>query len=179
MDSALLLLLFLTKHLFKDCGKQGRWQPILDLLLDSKILLLVKWKASFVSLPTPRYSIFIFCLYPTSQNIQAMLLRKITGPALATKFLSVPPKENLMDHQCVCVSECVCVCVCVRTCAHVSHSSVSDSLWSHDCSPPGSSIQGILPARTLERVAISFSRESSWPRDRTQISCIACRLFII
>ena len=119
------------------------------------------------------------CLYPTSQNIQAMLLRKITGPALATKFLSVPPKENLMDHQCVCVSECVCVCVCVRTCAHVSHSSVSDSLWSHDCSPPGSSIQGILPARTLERVAISFSRESSWPRDQTQISCIACRLFII
>ena len=42
-----------------------------------------------------------------------MLLRKITGPALATKFLSVPPKENLMDHQCVCVSECVCVCVYV------------------------------------------------------------------
>ena len=30
-----------------------------------------------------------------------------------------------------------------------------------DCSPPGSSVHGILQARTLEWVAISFSRESS------------------
>ena len=38
-----------------------------------------------------------------------------------------------------------------------------------DCNPPGSSVHGILQARILERVAISFSRGSSWPRDRTQI----------
>ena len=30
-----------------------------------------------------------------------------------------------------------------------------------DCSPPGSSVHGILQARILECVAISFSRESS------------------
>ena len=41
-----------------------------------------------------------------------------------------------------------------------------------DYSPPGSSVQGILQARILEWVAISFSRESSWPRDRTLISCL-------
>ena len=34
-----------------------------------------------------------------------------------------------------------------------------------DCSPPGSSIHGILQARILEWVAISFSRGSSQPRD--------------
>ena len=34
-----------------------------------------------------------------------------------------------------------------------------------DCSPPGSSIHGILQARLLEWVAIAFSRGSSWPRD--------------
>ena len=34
-----------------------------------------------------------------------------------------------------------------------------------DCSPPGSSLHGILQARVLEWVAISFSRESSQPRD--------------
>ena len=34
-----------------------------------------------------------------------------------------------------------------------------------DGSPPGSPILGILQARTLEWVAISFSRRSSWPRD--------------
>ena len=37
-----------------------------------------------------------------------------------------------------------------------------------DCHLPGSSIHGILPARILEWVGISFSRESSQPRDRTQ-----------
>ena len=34
-----------------------------------------------------------------------------------------------------------------------------------DCSLPGSSNHGILQARILERVAISFSRGSSQPRD--------------
>ena len=41
-----------------------------------------------------------------------------------------------------------------------------------DCSPPGSSIAGILQARILEWVAISFSRESSRLRDRTHVSYI-------
>ena len=45
------------------------------------------------------------------------------------------------------------------------------------CSPPGSSIHGILQARILEWVAIAFSRGSSWPRDRTQVSHIAGRHF--
>ena len=39
-----------------------------------------------------------------------------------------------------------------------------------DCSPPGFSILGILQARILEWVAVSFSRGSSQPRDRTQVS---------
>ena len=54
---------------------------------------------------------------------------------------------------------------------------MSDSLQSMDCSPPGSSIHGILQARILEWVAISFSRGSSRPRDRTQGSHIAGRCF--
>ena len=47
-----------------------------------------------------------------------------------------------------------------------------------DCSPPVSSVHGILQARILEWVAISFSRGSSQPRD-TQVSCIAGRRFIL
>ena len=42
---------------------------------------------------------------------------------------------------------------------------------------PGSSDHGIFQARVLEWVAISFFRGSSWPRDRTQVSCIAGRFF--
>ena len=36
-----------------------------------------------------------------------------------------------------------------------------------DCNRPGSSVHGILQARILEWVAISFSRGSSQPRDQT------------
>ena len=38
-----------------------------------------------------------------------------------------------------------------------------------DCSPPGSSVHGISQARMLEMIAISSSRESSWPRDWTHL----------
>ena len=43
-----------------------------------------------------------------------------------------------------------------------------------DCSPRGSSVHGILQARILEWVAISFFRVSSWPRDGTQ-GLLHCR----
>ena len=46
-----------------------------------------------------------------------------------------------------------------------------------ECSLPGSSVHGIFQARTLEWVAISFSRESSRPSNWTQVSCIAGRFF--
>ena len=48
-----------------------------------------------------------------------------------------------------------------------------------DCSPPGSSVHGILQPRILEWVAISFSRGYSRPRDRTQLSCMAGRCFYL
>ena len=48
-----------------------------------------------------------------------------------------------------------------------------------DCSLPGSSVHGIFQARVLEWVAFSFSRGSSWPRDRTQVSHIAGKCFTI
>ena len=47
------------------------------------------------------------------------------------------------------------------------------------CSPLGSSIHGISQARILEWVAISFSRESSQPRDRTRVSHSAGSFFIV
>ena len=45
-----------------------------------------------------------------------------------------------------------------------------------DYSPTGSSLHGILQARILEWVAMSFSRGSSRPADRTHISCIGSRI---
>ena len=48
-----------------------------------------------------------------------------------------------------------------------------------DCSPSGSSVHGIFQARVLEWIAISFSRESSRPRNRTQVSHIAGSHFTV
>ena len=72
----------------------------------------------------------------------------------------------------VCVCVCVCVvcvcaqsCLCVQLCLILCHPV--------NCSPPGSSVQGISQARILEWVAISSSRGSSWPRDWSHSSCLA------
>ena len=51
-----------------------------------------------------------------------------------------------------------------------------------DCSPPGSSVHGNLLARILEWVAISYSRGSSQPKDRTHSlasSALAGGFFIL
>ena len=48
-----------------------------------------------------------------------------------------------------------------------------------DYSLPGFSVHGILQARILEWIVIPFSKGSSQPRDRTQVSCIAGRFFTV
>ena len=53
-----------------------------------------------------------------------------------------------------------------------SHSVVTDS-----CDPMDYIVYGILQARIPEWVAFPFSRASSQPRDRSQVSCTAGRFF--
>ena len=45
------------------------------------------------------------------------------------------------------------------------------------CNPMDHTVHRILQARILEWVAFPVSRESSQPRDRTQVSHIACKFF--
>ena len=77
--------------------------------------------------------------------------------------------QNLLNGNFIYKYVCVCVCVCVReraqSCLTLHHSV--------DCSPPGSSVCGILQARILEWIGISFSRGSSLPRGQTQVSCVS------
>ena len=68
------------------------------------------------------------------------------------------------------IPQAPCVCVLVAQ----SYPTLCDPM---DCNPPGSSVHEIFQARILEWVAISFSRGSSQPRDRTQVSCTAGRFF--
>ena len=61
----------------------------------------------------------------------------------------------------------------------VSCSIMSDFMTPWTVAPPGSSVRGILQARILQWVVISFSRGSSPFRDQIWVSCIACRSFTI
>ena len=82
--------------------------------------------------------------------------------------------QSLVKPVCV----CVCVCVCARARAHTRTRLVTQlcpALCNNmDCSPPGSSVLGILQARILEWVAMPSSRGSSQSRDRTGVCCISC-----
>ena len=65
----------------------------------------------------------------------------------------------------------VCACPVAQSCPTL--------LDTMDCSPPASSVRGILQARTLEWVAMPSSRGSSQPKDQTQVSQIAGGFFTI
>ena len=55
--------------------------------------------------------------------------------------------------------KCMCTCSITQSCPILHHPI--------NCSLPGLSVLGIFQARTLEWVAISYSRGSFWPRDQT------------
>ena len=65
------------------------------------------------------------------------------------------------------------------SCLSVDRACILSQLWltlsdPMDCSPSGSSVHGILWARTLEWVAVPSSRGSSRPRDQTHVSYVSC-----
>ena len=63
--------------------------------------------------------------------------------------------------------EC-CMCGCLVA------SVVSDSLQPYRLQPASSSVHGILQARILEWVVMTFFRGSFQPRDQTQVSYVSC-----
>ena len=104
-----------------------------------------------------------------------------------TSLYPIPPTEKLRMFPVL-----ICQCRYVETATHMCaypYLSMSTrvlvvqsclTLWDPmDCSLPGSSVHGILQARILDWVAIPFSKGSSQPRSRTQVSCTAGRFFII
>ena len=99
---------------------------------------------------------------PTGTQVTALLYDSC--PQIFWGLLQIPffTKPLLVTRTfCVCVHTCICLVM-------------SDSLWPMDCSPPGSSVHGILQARITEGVTIPFFKACSWARDRTRVSCISC-----
>ena len=82
-------------------------------------------------------------------------------------FIPIPKKGNAKE------------CSNYRTIALISHASKVkvDQLCPTLCDPMNYTVHGILQARIQEWVAFPFSRGSSQPRDKTQISCITGKFF--
>ena len=92
--------------------------------------------------------------------------RSLASPALTGGFFTTSATWEA-PHKRVCVCMCSVTHSCLTLCNPM------------DCNPPSSSVHGILQARILDWAAISFSRRSSRPRDRTQVSCIAGGFFTV
>ena len=98
------------------------------------------------------YSVFSYCL-----NFLQLLIKKQrhsvvhnSKPYHSCNFFIL---SGGISHVSVCVCVCVCVCLVSQSCLTLCNPM--------DCRQPSSSVHGILQARTLEWVAISFSRGSS------------------
>ena len=100
---------------------------------------------------SPQSRDYYYCLIPICNRLSL-----INSPTIITKVQSnkmiQSPTRSLM---------CACTLSCPTLCNPM------------DYSPPGSSLYGILQARTLEWVAMPSYKGSSWPKDRTQVSCTA------
>ena len=117
--------------------------------------------------------------YPLSSNIAELIEIICTNLSIIDWFFTLFLLNFAKNFSFVFVIFCL-----VMKCRHLQNlvsMLVSQScltLWElMDYSPPGSSVLGILQTKILEWVVISFSRVSSWPRDQTQVTCIAGGFF--
>ena len=107
----------------------------------------------------PKYLSFSFSISPSNEY---------SGPiSFRMDWLDLPEvqgtlKSLLQHHNCVLVSQL--------------GPTLCDPM---DYSPPGFSVHRILQARTLEWIAIPFSRGTFQPRDRTLASGLAGRFFTV
>ena len=89
--------------------------------------------------------------------------REIQGVNAQEEKDKISKKENICIEQ-----EYFPTCACMLSCFSLVW--LCDPV---DCSPPGSSVRGILQARILEWIAMPSSMGSSWPRDWTRTSYIS------
>jgi len=140
---------------------RGAWWAIVHRVTKSWTWL--NWLTMHTHTVTCWYpTVFIISLYSSTWLYYFKLLpRKIQ---LENKFIvCFSIYENPFKGTSDCSKfQCVHIQLCLTLCDPM------------DCSPPGSSILGIILERILEWVAISSSRGSSWPRDPTSVSCGSC-----
>ena len=110
-----------------------------------------------VGLGYHRYSVKVYRKYT-----------KIALLSLKLKVLNAPTSIHAFFH--LTVISTVCPQNSLLCSVTQSYLTLCDPM---NCSPLGFSVHGILQARILEQIAISFSRRSSWPRDSTHVTYVS------
>ena len=135
------------------CCLQGWWIALFPLLLNQPLLQSLLLSPNCVSQPSSG---------PESGTAWNRQFLRITSQYLIWKCRAYSRERWYMYTY-------VCACICASYFSHVWL--LCDPM---DCSPPGSSIHGVLQARTLEWVTMPSSRGSSQLRDRTHILYVSC-----
>ena len=113
------------------------------------------WCCKFRFYCSHTYS-FTYCRWPLSSHNNWAIVRETVWSGNHKIFMAWPCTENYFDNPCPKMID-------IEDAWSVSQS-FPTLLKSMDCSLLGTSIHGLLQARTLEWVAISSSRGSSWLR---------------
>ena len=123
----------------------------------------IKPRTSKSLIPSPLYSVG-----PETQTVLSLCFLFTLSHSEFSYLLIIYHNELLAPHMgpLQCPSQHLVVVTVVQSLSRVG------LFMTMDCSPPGSSVHGILQPRILEWVAISFSRGSSRPRDQTCVFCI-------
>ena len=107
-----------------------------------------------------------FCLQPEERSIK----KELSVTDVKNKHMDTKWERGRMNWK-IGIDIYMLLILCINSC---------QVLWDTiNYSPLESSVYGILQARILEGVAISFSRQASWPRDPTQVFCTAGRFFTV
>ena len=99
--------------------------------------------------------------YPVSTLIGLKKMDKFDHILKVEK--QIPP-DTLMERHFFHIDEKQCLIIILKVKVSQSCPTICDPM---DCNLPGSSVFRILQVRSLEWVVVTFSRESSQPRDRT------------
>ena len=114
------------------------------------------------------YHFLLQGIFPT-QRLKLGLLHLLHGQEDSLPLAPPGKPQNLKASSSKILFYYCCCCLVTQSCP-----TLCDPM---NCSPPASSVHGILQARILEWVALSFSRGSSQPRDWTHVSCLAGGFF--
>ena len=115
------------------------------------------------------YLFFYFCFSKKSLLLYFSKVELLCELGENLKTDPSPQGEKCQHTVAIPQKSTIYVCACARSC--LTHCDPVDCL---SCSPPDSSVHGILQTRILEWVAISYSRGSFPPRDRTHVCCLSC-----